>query len=558
MSEKKSFWKVLNTPVQDLFKKEEAEAAEQAAAASAAEQQASTKEKAPDAEAPAPAKPAKTAEASKPAKPAEATTVVDANQKEPEAPEVEEPALDPEETLVMSATQLDAAVAEAVAETEAEPEIKAQSEAKAQAPAAKATEAADEMPEQAETAQAAAAEPEAEPEAPAQDSTEKAKRKKTLWEVLNTPVQDLFTEEGLTTDGELQETYGRVLGLGRDKSDLTETEKAPWIERFRSRLARTRGEFAASIERLARGRTKVDEDMLEELEEILLQSDVGLDTTDDILDYLRDKAKSERFLPEEVLPALTEYLENTLESEPFRVEEGKLNIFLVVGVNGTGKTTTVGKIAAKLKLSGYRVMLAAGDTFRAAAIDQLAVWGTRANCPVISHHEGADAAAVVYDSIQSARAKKMDVLLIDTAGRLHNKDHLMEELSKVHRIVEREKKDDRVERVLVLDATTGQNGLKQAEVFSKSVPLDSLILTKLDGTAKGGVIFAIKKQLQIPIKLLGVGEALGDLQEFEPKAFVEALFAQDDTAEGAALSPEAAAAAEANTADDTQDKAETH
>ncbi len=305
------------------------------------------------------------------------------------------------------------------------------------------------------------------------------------------------------------------------------------LERFRSRLARTRSEFAASIERLTRGRTKVDEDMLEELEEILLQSDVGLDTTDDILDYLREKAKSERFLPEEVLPALTEYLEDTLESEPFRIEEGKLNIFLVVGVNGTGKTTTVGKIAAKLKLSGYRVMLAAGDTFRAAAIDQLAVWGTRANCPVISHHEGADAAAVVYDSIQSARAKKMDALLIDTAGRLHNKEHLMEELEKVHRIVEREKQDDRLERILVLDATTGQNGLKQAEVFSKAVPLDSLILTKLDGTAKGGVIFAIKKQLNIPIKLLGVGEALGDLQEFEPKAFVEALFAQDDVLEAA-------------------------
>jgi fused signal recognition particle receptor len=180
-------------------------------------------------------------------------------------------------------------------------------------------------------------------------------------------------------------------------------------------------------------------------------------------------------------------------------------------------------------------MLAAGDTFRAAAIDQLAIWGTRANCPVISHHEGADAAAVVFDSIQSARAKKMDVLLIDTAGRLHNKEHLMEELHKVNRIVEREKKGDRVERVLVLDATTGQNGLKQAQVFSKSVPLDSLILTKLDGTAKGGVIFAIKKELNIPIKLLGVGEALGDLQEFDPKSFVEALFAQDDSIAGAAL-----------------------
>lgn len=492
MSEKKSFWKVLNTPVQDLFKKEEEAAAEAAA-------QAEVKTEA-EAEAPA----VQTVETPAEAPPVESLPVA-------ETPE-------PAEAAEADKT----AEPETPAEPEVAPEIMAE-----EAPVETTTEA---------PAEAVAA-----VEAPTASETaeeEKAKRKKTLWEVLNTPVQDLFTEEGYSTDGELQENYGRILGLGRDKSDLTETEKAPWLERFRSRLARTRSEFTDSIERITRGRTKVDEDMLEELEEILLQSDVGLDTTDDILDHLRQKAKSERFLPEEVLPALTEYLEASLESEPFRIEEGKLNIFLVVGVNGTGKTTTVGKIAAKLKLSGYRVMLAAGDTFRAAAIDQLAVWGTRANCPVISHHEGADAAAVVFDSIQSARAKKMDVLLIDTAGRLHNKDHLMEELSKVHRIVEREKKEDRVERVLVLDATTGQNGLKQAEVFSKSVPLDSLILTKLDGTAKGGVIFAIKKQLNIPIKLLGVGEALGDLQEFEPKAFVEALFAQDDTMAGAALETE--------------------
>lgn len=488
MSEKKSFWKVLNTPVQDLFKKEEEAAAAQARAAAEV-----------------------TAPVSEPVSP----EVAGPEPVKPEGVEEAVPAVETLEETPIEKTPVAAAEPLAVATPVEELPVE-------EAPIV------DAVATEAVKAEAKSTETEA----------EKAKRKKTLWEVLNTPVQDLFTEEGFTTDGELGENYARVLGLGRDKSDLTETEKAPWLERFRSRLARTRGEFSASIERLTRGRTKVDEDMLEELEEILLQSDVGLDTTDDILEHLRQKAKSERFLPEEVLPALSQYLEATLESEPFRVEEGKLNIFLVVGVNGTGKTTTVGKIAAKLKLSGYRVMLAAGDTFRAAAIDQLAVWGTRANCPVISHHEGADAAAVVFDSIQSARAKKMDVLLIDTAGRLHNKDHLMEELSKVHRIVEREKKDDRVERILVLDATTGQNGLKQAEVFSKSVPLDSLILTKLDGTAKGGVIFAIKKQLDIPIKLLGVGEALGDLQEFEPKAFVEALFAQDDTMEGAALETE--------------------
>lgn len=508
MSEKKSFWKVLNTPVQDLFKKEEAEAAE-AAAKQTAQSETEPESKPEVTEAAVTEPPAAEPPA---AKPPVTNTVADANvaassvSTDERAPVALVENIEPEAQAAPPATQASPPIAEAAAEATEE--------------AAKETKAVDAEPA---------------PEISSETAAEKEKRKKTLWEVLNTPVQDLFTEEGLTTDGEMQATYGRVLGLGRDKSDLTETEKAPWLERFRSRLARTRTEFADSIERLTRGRTKVDEDMLEELEEILLQSDVGLDTTDDILDHLREKTKSERFLPEEVLPALTSYLEKTLESEPFRIEEGKLNIFLVVGVNGTGKTTTVGKIAAKLKLSGYRVMLAAGDTFRAAAIDQLAIWGTRANCPVISHHEGADAAAVVFDSIQSARAKKMDVLLIDTAGRLHNKEHLMEELHKVNRIVEREKKDDHVERVLVLDATTGQNGLKQAQVFSKSVPLDSLILTKLDGTAKGGVIFAIKKELNIPIKLLGVGEALGDLQEFEPKAFVEALFAQDDTIAGAAL-----------------------
>lgn len=500
MSEKKSFWKVLNTPVQDLFKKEEAEAAE-AAANKPQETQAS---------------------------PAIAQTVETSVETPVEtSPEAEA------EIAEVPATQADPAIAE-----ETPPAPPASEEALVEKSPQASSEKAAEASAEASAVAVTEAVTEAATETAAETAAEKAKRKKTLWEVLNTPVQDLFTEEGLTTDEEMKATYGRVLGLGRDKSDLTETEKAPWLERFRSRLARTRSEFSDSIERLTRGRTKVDEDMLEELEEILLQSDVGLDTTDDILDHLREKAKSERFLPEEVLPALTDYLEKTLESEPFLIEEGKLNIFLVVGVNGTGKTTTVGKIAAKLKLSGYRVMLAAGDTFRAAAIDQLAVWGTRANCPVISHHEGADAAAVVFDSIQSARAKKMDVLLIDTAGRLHNKEHLMEELHKVNRIVEREKKEDRVERVLVLDATTGQNGLKQAQVFSKSVPLDSLILTKLDGTAKGGVIFAIKKELNIPIKLLGVGEALGDLQEFEPKAFVEALFAQDDSIAGAALETE--------------------
>lgn len=324
------------------------------------------------------------------------------------------------------------------------------------------------------------------------------------------------------------------LGLGKEKERLPQQEKQSWLARFRERLGKSRSQLVDNLHRLAKGRTKVDEDMLEELEEILLQSDMGIATTDRVLDFLRGEAKKRRFLPEEVLPALMGYLEQEMQSEPFRIEEGKLNIFLVVGVNGTGKTTTVGKVAAKLKISGYKVMLAAGDTFRAAAIDQLAIWGKRVGCPVIRHHEGADAAAVVFDAIQSARARKVDVLLIDTAGRLHNKDHLMEELKKVHRIIEREKADAHVENILVLDATTGQNGLRQADVFSKAVPLQGLILTKLDGTAKGGVVFAIRQELGIPIRLVGVGEHLEDLQEFEPKSFVSALLSSEEELEAAA------------------------
>lgn len=431
------------------------------------------------------------------------------------------------------------AAAEQKAADEAEEERLLAEKAKAEQQAAEAAAAEKQALESVAPEPESLEEPVAEAAAEAEAPTKK-KVKKGLWEILNTPVQDLFKEDGLLVEvdanasEEEQEAQRRRLawlGLGREKPDLEGQEKASWLQHFRNRLAKTRGEFAESIYRLAKGRTKVDEDMLEELEEILLQSDVGVDTTDDILDFLRAEAKKRRLLPEEVLPTLSTYLEETLESEPFRVESGRLNIFLVVGVNGTGKTTTVGKIAAKLRISGYKVMLAAGDTFRAAAIDQLAVWAKRANCPLIQHHEGADAAAVVYDAIQSARAKKVDALLIDTAGRLHNKDHLMEELKKVHRIIEREQQDARLERLLVLDATTGQNGLRQAEVFSKAVPLDGLIITKLDGTAKGGVMFAIKKAMGIPIRLLGVGEHLGDLQEFEPKAFVQTLFAREESLE---------------------------
>jgi fused signal recognition particle receptor len=214
------------------------------------------------------------------------------------------------------------------------------------------------------------------------------------------------------------------------------------------------------------------------------------------------------------------------KEERIVIDENRLNIIVMVGVNGTGKTTTTGKIAAKLAISEYSVVLAAADTFRAAAIEQLEVWSKRADVPLVKHQEGSDAAAVVHDAITSARAKKANVLLIDTAGRLHNKAHLMDELKKIRRIIDKEAPDAKLEVLLVLDATTGQNGLSQAMVFSEAVQLTGVVLTKLDGTAKGGVIFSIKNSLKLPIKLVGVGEGLDDLRDFQPQIFVDALFSE--------------------------------
>lgn len=318
------------------------------------------------------------------------------------------------------------------------------------------------------------------------------------------------------------------IGLGKPIVNESKEERERWAEKLRDRLSNTRHAFVEKLERILHGRTKIDEDLLEEIEEILLESDVGVEMTNKICDKLRTLAKENRFLPEEVMPSLFDYLKSELDLEQDRIiiDENKLNIIMMVGVNGTGKTTTTGKIAAKLKISGFSVLLAAADTFRAAAIEQLEVWSQRADVPIVRHQEGSDAAAVVYDAIKSAQARKYNVLLIDTAGRLHNKVNLMEELRKVRRIIDREAPDAKTEVLLVLDGTTGQNGLKQAKVFSEAVQLTGVALTKLDGTAKGGVIFSVKNSLNIPIKLVGVGEGLDDLRDFEPQIFIDALFAK--------------------------------
>lgn len=345
-------------------------------------------------------------------------------------------------------------------------------------------------------------------------------------DTLNAPIEiKIETPEGDASW--ISKLKGNVsIGLGKPEVKETEEEREKWKEQLEKSLTGTRKSFLEKIERLVKGKSKIDGDLLEEIEEILLESDVGVHMTDNISQKLKDLAKENRFLPEEVMPALFEYLRGQLDKEQSRIviDENRLNIILMVGVNGTGKTTTTGKIAAKLKISDYSVILGAADTFRAAAIEQLDVWSKRADVPIVKHQEGSDPAAVVFDAVKSAQAKNVNVLIIDTAGRLHNKTNLMEELRKIRRIIDREAPEAKLEVILVLDATTGQNGVKQAQVFGEAVQLTGVALTKLDGTAKGGVVFSIKDSLNIPIKLVGVGEGVEDLRDFDPQLFIEALF----------------------------------
>jgi len=314
--------------------------------------------------------------------------------------------------------------------------------------------------------------------------------------------------------------------IGIFKREETPDEKETWVQKLKNRLGNTRKELSDKINRLFYGSTEIDEEFLEQLEEILITSDVGIKTTEKICEYLKTKAVEQRFLPNEVFPFFKDHLKDLLakHSDSLEVVPDKLNIMLMVGVNGTGKTTTIGKIASLFKESGYNVIIAGADTFRAAATEQLDIWAKRANVEFIHHQEGGDAAAVVFDAIQAAKARKADILLVDTAGRLHNKTNLMEELRKIRRIIDREAGDANIESLLVLDAVTGQNGLNQAEIFKEVTTLTGVILTKLDGTAKGGIIFAIGDTLKIPIKLIGVGETIEDLREFDPQIYVDALF----------------------------------
>ena len=273
------------------------------------------------------------------------------------------------------------------------------------------------------------------------------------------------------------------------------------------------------------GLFSIDEDFFEELEEALILSDMGVDTSTEAVDTLRERVKANKIKdPEEVKACLREILVETLDvGDPALDLTEKPAVLLMIGVNGVGKTTTIGKLAHQLKQAGNRVLLAAGDTFRAAAAYQLAIWADRAQVEIVRHEEGSDPAAVVFDAMNAARARRVDVVLVDTAGRLHNKQNLMNELNKIRRVIDREGEKSSKEVLLVLDATTGQNGLIQAKQFGESAGITGIVLTKLDGTAKGGVVVAIAKEMGVPVKFVGLGEGIDDLQPFDPVAFVNAL-----------------------------------
>ena len=302
-------------------------------------------------------------------------------------------------------------------------------------------------------------------------------------------------------------------------------EKGSFFTKLKDGLFKTRKNITDKINDVLSSFKTVDEELFEELEEILITSGVGVATTLSILENVRKSVKDQNIKdPADVKAVLKQEILNIMGEETGRIGERTPAVILVIGVNGVGKTTSIGKIAAKMKKSGRKVVIAAADTFRAAAIDQLEVWAGRVGVDLIKHQEGADPAAVIYDAISSVKSKKADVLICDTAGRLHNKKNLMEELKKISRVIEREYPEAHRETLLVLDATTGQNAISQAKLFKEAADIRGLVLTKLDGTAKGGIVIAIKSELDIPVKLIGVGEKVSDLQEFAADDFVNALF----------------------------------
>lgn len=301
------------------------------------------------------------------------------------------------------------------------------------------------------------------------------------------------------------------------------------FSKIKENLQKTRNNITKKIDGIVKSFTKIDEEFFEELEEILISSDVGVSTSELICEKLRAKVKNHGETdPEKIKDLLKEVITEVISGENELKIETKPSIILVVGVNGVGKTTTIAKLAHMIKNEGKSVLLAAGDTFRAAAAEQLEIWAQKTDCPIVKQPEGSDSAAVVFDAISSAKAKGIDVIICDTAGRLHNKQNLMRELEKINKIINRELPDADKETLLVIDASTGQNGLNQAVEFKKILDLTGIVLTKLDGTAKGGIALAIKNQLDVPVKLIGLGEDIGSLRKFDAEEFAGALFEKGD------------------------------
>ena len=323
-----------------------------------------------------------------------------------------------------------------------------------------------------------------------------------------------------------------MFGFGKNKkSDDENNEKKSFFSRLKSGLSRTRSNFTKSLTNLVLGRKTIDDELLEEIETLLLTSDVGMEATQEIISDLTARLERQQLSDDNALfDALKEVMLQILQpsNQPLMIDEQKKPyVILMVGINGVGKTTTIGKLAQKYKQEGKSVMLAAGDTFRAAAVEQLQSWGKRNDVPVIAQQSGADSAAVIFDALEAAKARNIDVLIADTAGRLHTQNNLMEELKKIRRVMGKLDKEAPHEVMLVVDAGTGQNALAQASQFNEAVEVTGITLTKLDGTAKGGIMFAIAKKLGIPIRFIGIGENIDDLRQFDAEEFVTALLSRE-------------------------------
>ena len=334
--------------------------------------------------------------------------------------------------------------------------------------------------------------------------------------------QDIETQE---KQDEIEESEDTVENQIDDEVE-EKPKKVSLFDRLKQGLTKAKQGITDRIDEVLKAYTKVDEELLEDLEEVLITADVGVNTTMDIIEKLEDVIRTKKITdPQDVREELKLIIEDILSKDDTKLDVSHSpTIILMVGVNGVGKTTTIGKLAHRYKSEGKKVLLAAGDTFRAAAIDQLEVWANRCNVDIIKHQEGADPGAVIFDAIKASKARGVDVLICDTAGRLHNKSNLMNELGKVFKIVDREYPEAKKEVLLVVDATTGQNAVSQAKSFKEVCDITGLVLTKLDGTAKGGVVLAVKSEVDVPVKLIGVGEQMEDLQDFDSKSFVDALF----------------------------------